>query len=146
MKLRAATAADLPLLAELNQQLLRDEGHWRRLTLSELEARMADWLNGEYRAVIFMLEGADEAVGYALFRPDDLGIYLPQFLNTRDDRRQGLGRQAIGLLRETIWPASAVVTVEVLQTSARARAFWRAVGFGEYAITLRWPVEPARTS
>ena len=40
MHLRRATLADAALLAELNRQLIRDEGHRNSMSLAELETRM----------------------------------------------------------------------------------------------------------
>ncbi len=48
MTFRPATNDDCPLLAELNHQLIRDEGHRNRMTVAELEQRMRGWLAGEY--------------------------------------------------------------------------------------------------
>ncbi len=50
MKIRQANLADSHILTKLNQQLIRDEGHRNRMTLTELEARMQEWLVGEYEA------------------------------------------------------------------------------------------------
>jgi len=66
MTFRPATIADCPLLADLNHQLIRDEGHRNRLAVAELEQRMRGWLAGEYRAVLY--EDGREVVAYALFR------------------------------------------------------------------------------
>src|SRR5207237_7212068 len=68
MDYRFATAADVPVLATMNQQLIRDEGHRNAMTLPALERRMGEWLAGGYRAVLF--EETGEAIGYALFRSD----------------------------------------------------------------------------
>jgi hypothetical protein len=61
---RFAGEADLPLLVELNQRLIRDEGHANRMTTDELCTRMAGWLASDYRAVLFELDGV--VVAYAL--------------------------------------------------------------------------------
>ena len=54
MPYRIATAEDSPMLAELNSQLIRDEGHRNPMTIAQLEERMRGWLtSGEYRAVLF---------------------------------------------------------------------------------------------
>ena len=53
MEYRFATTADAPVLAEMNRQLTREEGHRNPMPLPELVARMAGWLAGEYRAVLF---------------------------------------------------------------------------------------------
>lgn len=53
MDLRAATEADVPLLARWNRELIEDEGADNLTSPAELEARMRAWLAGDYRAVIF---------------------------------------------------------------------------------------------
>src|SRR5580698_643303 len=53
MNFRRATGADTSLLAALNHQLIRDEGHRNRMTIDELERRMRQWLETEYSAVLF---------------------------------------------------------------------------------------------
>ena len=57
MTFRIATQSDCALLAELNHQLIRDEGHRNAMTVPELEARLRTWLASEYRAVIFEEHG-----------------------------------------------------------------------------------------
>lgn len=97
---------------------------------------MRGWLAGEYQAVLFI--DSREGVGYALLRPDEREIYLRQFYVERGRRRQGVGRAAVELLRREIWPAGTSVTLEVLVGNQTALAFWRAVGFADYALTMRW--------
>jgi GNAT superfamily N-acetyltransferase len=138
MKFRAATLADAPTLAELNRQLIRDEGHRNRMTLPELEERMARWLAGEYRAVLFLDGG--RVVGYALFRFDPEFVYLRQFFVRPEDRRRGVGRAAIAWLRENAWRGAGRVRLDVLVGNHTGIAFWRAVGFRDYCLTLERPV------
>ena len=97
MTFRYARPDDSSLLAELNHQLIRDEGHRNRLTVPELEQRMSGWLSSEYRAVLF--EDSWETVAYALFHEKPEEIYLRQLFVVRHRRRQGLGREAVGILR-----------------------------------------------
>ena len=53
MQYRFATLADVRFLAELNHQLIRDEGHRNSMDVDQLAHRMYGWLSsGEYRAVI----------------------------------------------------------------------------------------------
>ena len=125
---------DTALLAELNRQLIRDEAHRNPMNLPELEKRMKNWLADSYEAVIFSVEGA--AVGYALFRFAPDYVYLRHFFIASAYRRQGLGRRAFDWLRQNRWQHHAKVRVEVLSGNARALAFWRSVGFEEYAVTL----------
>jgi len=134
MRFRFATAADCPLLAELNHQLIRDEGHRNAMTVPQLERRMRDFLAGEYQAVIFEKDGA--VVAYALFREQPDEIYLRQLLVVRQKRRQGIGRMAVRLLLSQIWPINKRLTVEVLVANEPAIAFWHAVGYKDYALTL----------
>ncbi|MBI5687876.1 MAG: GNAT family N-acetyltransferase [Verrucomicrobia bacterium] len=134
MKVRRATTADCPLLGELNHQLIRDEGHRNRMTVSELEQRMRGWLAGEYMAMIF--ESGGEVVAYALFREQPDEIYLRQLFVVRHHRRKGIGQRAVEILRSEIWPANKRLTVEVLVRNEAAVAFWRAMGYRDYALTL----------
>jgi GNAT superfamily N-acetyltransferase len=129
-----ATADDCPLLAELNHQLIQDEGHRSRMRVTELERRMRDWLVGDYRAVLF--EERSEVVAYALFRefPDE--IYLRQLFVVRHRRREGIGHRAVDALRAEVWPKDKRLTVEVLVANDRGVAFWRSVGYADYALTL----------
>src|SRR5437773_870857 len=100
MTYRAATLEDCPQLAELNNQLIRDEGHRNRMPAPELEQRMREWLAGDYRAVIY--EDGDEVIAYALFREQPEEIYLRQLFVVRNRRREGIGRRAVEILREKV--------------------------------------------
>jgi predicted acetyltransferase len=134
MNFRRATSHDCALLAELNRQLIRDEGHRNKMTVPELEQRMKDWLASEYAAVIFEIGG--EIVAYALYRERAEEIYLRQLFVTRNQRQQGIGRKAIEILRSKIWPKNKRLTVEVLVSNASGVAFWRAVGYKDYSLSL----------
>lgn len=135
MEYRTAVDADLPLLAELNRQLIEDEEHANPMTVEELEQRMRGWLARVYTAVVFVSDGTE--VGYALYRTDNAGIHLRQFFIRREHRRRGHGRAAMDVLFRRIWPAGTMVTLEALSRNRSALAFWRALGFEDYAITLR---------
>jgi hypothetical protein len=63
---RFATRADAEVLAELNRQLIQDEGHGNCMTGPELVARLREWLVGGYRVSIF--EDASGILAYALYR------------------------------------------------------------------------------
>jgi GNAT superfamily N-acetyltransferase len=131
---RQASEADMPLLVTLNQHLIADEESRNRMTRPELETRMRHWLRGEYRAILFIEDTAP--VAYALYQCQPVSIYLRQFLVVRSQRRQGIGRQAMHLLRTEVWPPGSRITLDVLAHNQRARAFWHSVGFQEYAITM----------
>jgi len=131
---RAATLDDCARLAELNHQLIRDEGHRNPMKVPQLEERMRAWLAGEYRAVIY--EDGGEVVAYALFRESADEIYLRQLFVVRHRREQGIGHRAVEILRSEIWPKDKRLTVEVLTANKRAVKFWRSVGYADYALRL----------
>lgn len=138
---RLATAADCPLLAELNHQLIRDEGHRNTMNPAQLEERMRSWLqSGEYTAVLFEREGI--IVAYTLYRESAEEVYLRQLLVVRPHRREGIGRQAAALLREQIWPRHKRLTLEVLSHNTVALAFWRSLGYRDYSVCLEIMPEP----
>jgi GNAT superfamily N-acetyltransferase len=134
MDYRIAEDKDLDLLAEWNHQLIRDEGHRNPMTVPELKERMKNWLLGEYTAIIFY-EGTEPAA-YTLFREQADEIYLRQFFVKRGRRRQGIGKEAIEILMRQIWNHSKRLTVEVLCHNHEGIAFWKAVGYKEYCLTL----------
>jgi predicted acetyltransferase len=134
MMYRQAILNDCALLAELNHQLIHDEGHRNKMTVPELEQRMKGWLASEYAAVIF--EDCEEVISYALYREQPEEISLRQLFVARNRRRQGIGRQAFEILRSIIWPANKRLTVEVLVKNEAAVAFWRAVGCKDYSLKL----------
>ena len=134
MKFRFAKLDDCPLLAQMNHQLIQDEGHRNPMTVPELEQRMRGWLAGEYRAIICEQRG--EAVAYALFREQPEEIYLRQLFVVRHRRREGLGRRALEILRSEVWPQGKRLTVDVLVANKTAVAFWRAMGFQDYSLML----------
>jgi GNAT superfamily N-acetyltransferase len=134
MTFRFASLADTELLANLNHQLIQDEGHRNRMTVPELQRRMNEWLCSEYKAVLF--EDATGSVAYALFRDKPDEIYLRQLFVVRERRRRGIGRKAVEILRSQIWPKHKRLTVDVLVANQPALAFWRAVGYADYCLTL----------
>ena len=134
MTFRIATDADCTLLGELNQQLIRDEGHRNPMSAEELRERIREWLKGQYRAAIFEQDKA--LIGYALFREELKEIYLRQLFICREHRRRGFGRKAMNLLKNEMWPKDKRLTVEVLLANQAAVRFWRAMGYKDYALTL----------
>lgn len=135
MELRRAADRDIPLLAELNRQLIEDEGHTNSMSVLELENRMRAWLVRPYTAVLFDEDGRE--VGYALYRTENAGIFLRQFFICRDERRRGRGRAAMELLFERVWPSGTMVNLEALCANRAGVAFWHAIGFEDYSLTLR---------
>ena len=136
-----ATDADIPQLAELNRQLMEDEAHPYPLPIEALRARMARWIAGEYQVLVFR-RGARVA-GYAVWRVEDRGAYLRHFFICRDQRRAGLGRAALALLRRDFLPRDEPLQLEATIWNTDAIAFWRAVGFKDFGLILEMnPSDP----
>jgi predicted GNAT family acetyltransferase len=134
LNFRRATLNDCALLAELNHQLIRDEGHRNRMTVPKLEQRMKGWLASEYAAALFENDG--EVVAYALYREQPEEIYLRQLFVVPNQRRKGIGKRAVKILRSKFWPKNKRLTIEVLVQNEAAIAFWRVVGYKDYSLTL----------
>lgn len=134
MEYRIATDNDLDLLADWNQQLIQDEGHRNRMNLSQLRDRMKEWLTSDYTAVVFSISA--EPVAYALFRTTADEIYLRQLFVHRDKRNQGLGTEAVTLLKNNLCPPSKRLTVDVLCNNHPGIRFWRSLGYKDYCLTL----------
>jgi ribosomal protein S18 acetylase RimI-like enzyme len=141
MEYRFATLDDVPALARMNRQLVEDERHRNRFKSDAwLEERMRGFLTGGYQAVLFELAG--DVVAYALYAAHTdrrNTIHLRQIFVDRARRRQGIGREAMRILAEEIWPADKRLTVAVLVGNRIARAFYKAVGFREYSLELEIP-------
>ena len=133
---REAALSDGAVLAEMNHQLIRDEGHRNPMTISELAERMNGWLSGHgYRAVMFEEDG--RPVASALFRTEPgASIYLRQFFVARAHRRRGVGSQAAAILFREVFPAGARVTLDVLAHNEAGAKFWAAAGFQRYSVCL----------
>ena len=131
---RIASETDLDLLARWNQQLIEDEGHRNIMSVEELRERMEKWIANEYTAVIFEIDSVP--VAYGLYLENDDKIYLRQFFVESDKRRDGIGRQAIRILRDQIWDVRKRLTLEVLVGNENAIAFWHSVGYKEYSIAM----------
>jgi predicted acetyltransferase len=134
MRYRKARLQDAPLLAQLNHLLIADEGHGNRMDVNELTERMRQWLSTVYQGVLF--EDERGVVAYALYQEEPMQIYLRQFFVVRDRRRMGIGRQAMEILRREIWPGDKRLLVSVLIHNEPAVAFWRAMGYLDYSLTL----------
>ena len=61
---------------------------------------------------------------------------LRQFFVQRHERRAGIGQQCVKILFSQVWPKDKRITVEVLCQNEIGIAFWRAVGFTDYCLTV----------
>jgi GNAT superfamily N-acetyltransferase len=119
----------------MNKRLIEDEGHRNPMTAPQLAARVRGWLAKDYVATLFSRE--DRVVANALWRDEAERVYLRHFFVEREMRRAGIGREAIRLLGEDVWPSGKRVRVSVLVGNPPAIAFWRSVGFADYHLTLK---------
>lgn len=134
LEFRVATQSDVPWLANMNQQLIIDEGHRNKMTLPQLEQRMSDFLRKEYDAVIASV-GQDD-IGYALYKQETEWLYLRQIFVKRSMRRKGAGRKIIEWLITNPGKESKRIRTDVLVGNITGIDFWKAVGFKEYCIVM----------
>lgn len=134
MQIRRATSVDSALLAEMNHELIRDEGHRNRMTIAELTLRMIEFFADGYEAVV--IEDAGVPLGYALYKREPDWIYLRQFYIKPEFRRRGYGRTAVNWLRAHSWCNCPRLRLDVLVGNDAGIAFWRSVGFLDYCLTM----------
>jgi ribosomal protein S18 acetylase RimI-like enzyme len=133
LRYRQASADDAELLGRLNHQLIRDEGHRNPMSEEQLVERMRFWLAEDGYEALIGFDGDDPAA-YVLWRAQPDTVYLRQIFVQRDFRRQGAARHLMLSLFER-WPDKRL-TVDVLAGNARALAFWRRMGYQDYAVML----------
>ena len=107
LTLRSATPLDLPLLVQMNQELIEDEGSSNPMTAEQLESRMRRWLQ-TWEVRLFLQETV--VVGYTIYRIQKSEhdgketVYIRHYYICRNTRRKGLGREALALLRQQVFP------------------------------------------
>lgn len=148
---RSATSADYSSLAQMNLELIQDEGHRSNLGLQELEERFRDFQSKE-DWIVEVIECSGYPVGFITYRleHDDTmsageRVYLRQFFIARKSRRAGLGRAAIGLFLAERCKEPVPVRLEVLDSNPGGFGFWTSVGFKEYSRILEWTSESGVT-
>jgi len=134
LRIDQATTADIPLLAALNLELYEDEQHPYPMELPALTERMARWVAGEYRVLLF--RRGTRVTGYAVWRNEEFGAYLRQFFICRDQRRQGFGRAVMKLLCRDEFPKGRPLHLDSSTWNAGAIAFWHALGFNDVSLGL----------
>lgn len=134
LEFRFAAESDVPWPAKMNRQLIENEGHRNKMSLSELEERMSDFLRNEYEAVIVRSNQND--IGYALYRRYPKWLYLRQIIIIEKMRRKGIGRNFIEWLKNNPWKNSKRIRTDVLVNNPIGIDFWKAVGFKDYCMTM----------
>jgi ribosomal protein S18 acetylase RimI-like enzyme len=94
---------------------------------------MRGWLAYEGYEALLGYDG-NELVAYVLWRDQPDSVYLRQIYVQREYRRQGAARHLMLTLFQR-WPDKRL-TVDVLAGNARALAFWRRMGYQDYAVML----------
>ncbi|MDQ7025148.1 MAG: GNAT family N-acetyltransferase [Anaerolineae bacterium] len=140
--LRRATLNDVAALAEMNRQLILDEGSKNNMTLAELAERMRAWLTANREAVV--VERAGEMIGYLLYRehqesyyPSQASIYVRQFFIQPSYRRRGIGQSVFEQIVAEFFPKGSAIMLDVLESNSEGKAFWLKLGFSIYHTTLR---------
>jgi GNAT superfamily N-acetyltransferase len=135
MEFRYAEQADAAFLADINRQLIEDEWDGGGMSLERLEARMSRWIaEDDYQAILFREAGA--TVAYSLVSIDEDSAFIRHFFVLHEHRGKGVGRRAAELLFREIIPPAMRTTLDVLASNRTGHAFWRSVGFSDYAIRM----------
>jgi GNAT superfamily N-acetyltransferase len=141
--IRSAGLNDVPLLAQMNDRLVEDQGSINPFSLTELEHRFREWLQTGAYQIDVILEH-EQIVGYAVYQQrndyyysDQQVVYLRQFYIERGHRRRGLGRAAFAALKQTRFPKGQAVTLDVVATNPGGQHFWLQLGFEPYFIAMK---------
>ena len=125
MIVRKCSGNDLPLLTKYNKHLIEDEQSDNAMSEQELYHRMEGFLETEYDAYFFEVEG--DVVGYALVKNSCEPLYLRQFYIDRPYRRKHYGKQAFRQL--LVFLKTDAIDIEVLTWNERGMSFWKKLGF-----------------
>ena len=88
IKIHECKEKDIKILAEMNKQLIEDEKSNNTMNITQLENRMHDFLNNEYKAFFFIIK--EKIIGYALCDMTKEPIYLRQFFIKREERKKNM--------------------------------------------------------
>ena len=134
MQVRKCDSDDLPILAQFNKYLIEDEQSDNAMSEQELYHRMEGFLQTEYDAYFFAVDG--KVVGYALVKNSCNPLYLRQFYIDRPYRRMHYGEQAF---RELISYLDVdTIDIEVLTWNERGMNFWKKLNFKERSVYMRY--------
>ena len=138
MTFRFANSSDLPVVAQMNRELLQGERLASDLSECEVLDRLAKWMAEGHRIILFDLEC--QPVGYALFsfgeRLGEQLVYLRHFFIRKEHRRKGYGRKAMEHLESEIWPRGVSVYVDTRAENRGALDFWKSLHFEVFSVTL----------
>lgn len=132
---RPARKVDVPILASMNEDLIRAEWAPVSLSIGQITTRMHTFLERGYEA--YMIESGDDMIGYVLFRRDVDHVFVRHFYVAPGQRRAGVGRRVFAWMNEKVWAGERVV-LQVRAGNDQALRFWEALGFQERYIALDW--------
>ncbi len=127
-----AALDDCPALALMNRQLIDEGQQTNTMTVSELESRLRDWFqNGTYTGYSFKLN--DEIIGYALV--DLSEMWVRHFFISREHRRKGYGKEAVGLLFEQLGVDK--IGLSCMTDNVPGQAFWRSFNHEIFSVKFK---------
>jgi predicted acetyltransferase len=142
LKISKATLNDIEPLAEMNKQLIEDEGSRNPMNNEQLKERMKGMLQGEWKGLIISDE--DEILGYMIYKespdeyyPNQTELYIRQYFIKRQHRSRGIGAQAFKTISSDYFPDNVVLTVDVLEVNPRGKKFWEKIGFKPYLTHMK---------
>jgi predicted acetyltransferase len=140
--LRHATADEIHILTEMNQELIKDENSENPMNFEQLFFRMEGFISDNWNAQLILID--NEIIGYALFQyrnniysKDSIEVYLRQYFIRLSYRGKGYGRAGINLLRTTIFPKQSTLIIDVLEQNPIGKKFWSSLGFVPYCTTIK---------
>lgn len=112
------------------------------MTLEQLEARMRGFLEGDWRVLLLLVDGA--IAGYVIYQlrrdeyfPEQPEVFVRHYLVRREFRGRGLGRRAFEKLAAEHFPPGAVISLDVLASNPGGYRFWTKLGFQPYCTHMR---------
>jgi len=138
VRVRPARKVDVPILASMNEELIRAEGGPAHLSRGQLNARMGAFLDHGYEA--YLVESGDDLIGYVLFRRDVDHVFVRQFYVAPGQRRAGVGRRVFAWMTDKVWPGERVV-LQVRTGREPIVQFWESLGFEQSFTALEWSPE-----
>jgi len=135
VRVRPARKVDVPILASMNEELIRAEGGPATLSPGQLSARMNAFLEHGYEA--HLVESGDDLIGYVLFRRDVDHVFVRQFYVAPGQRRAGVGRRVFAWMTEKVWPGERVL-LQVRTGREQVTQFWESLGFERSFTAFEW--------
>lgn len=142
LRLQRATISDIPVLAVMNKQLIEDEQSANPMGIKELEGRMQEFFDADWKVDFIMCE--EERIGYALYQYREASVhrekkqvYVRQYFIGREHRNRGYGKAGVELLIKCRFQGVQSIEIDVLETNPEGKRFWDKAGFKPYFTNMR---------